>query len=131
MPDASVRDALAEAYALAPSDDIVLHTLEVRHPPFVDDGGSPDSMWSVADDEDIQARIEVGATVSAGAAGGTALDARSGPLKVDNVGGRMYGGGGGGGGGGNSNTPSLGGGGGGGGQGWNNPAGGAHLHAGL
>jgi hypothetical protein len=66
MPDPSVSDALAEAYALAPSHDLVLHTLEVRHPLFVDGQGSPDSMWLVANDEDIRARIEASAAVRAG-----------------------------------------------------------------
>ena len=66
MPDPTLSDALAEAYALAPSDDIVLHTLEVRHPLFVDDAGRPDSMWLVANDEDIRAQIEAGAALRAG-----------------------------------------------------------------
>lgn len=34
MPDATLTAALQEAYASAPSDEVVLHTLEIRHPDF-------------------------------------------------------------------------------------------------
>lgn len=34
MPDFSLDDALAEAYASAPAYDPILHTLELRHPSF-------------------------------------------------------------------------------------------------
>jgi hypothetical protein len=34
MPDFTLEDALAEAYASAPSSEVILHTLEIRHPSF-------------------------------------------------------------------------------------------------
>jgi len=34
MPDFSLSDALKEAYASAPSSEVILHTLEIRHPSF-------------------------------------------------------------------------------------------------
>ena len=40
MPDPSLSAALAEAYASAPADVIVLHTLEIRHPSFVENGAA-------------------------------------------------------------------------------------------
>lgn len=66
MPDPSVSEALAEAYALAPADDQILHTMEIRHPAFVDDDGSPDSIWVVADNRDWALTIEPDAPVKGG-----------------------------------------------------------------
>lgn len=40
MPDTTLSEALKEAYASAPSDVILLHTLELRHPSFVDEQGN-------------------------------------------------------------------------------------------
>ena len=37
MPDPALDRAIREAYASAPSDTVILHTLELRHPAFVDD----------------------------------------------------------------------------------------------
>lgn len=34
MPDPSLSEAIREAYASAPSDVVILHTLEFRHPSF-------------------------------------------------------------------------------------------------
>lgn len=34
MPDFTLSDALAEAYASAPAAEVILHTLEIRHPTF-------------------------------------------------------------------------------------------------
>lgn len=34
MPDPSLSAAIQEAYAAAPSDVVILHTLEIRHPTF-------------------------------------------------------------------------------------------------
>jgi len=39
MPDPALEQAIREAYAAAPSDTVILHTLELRHPAFVDDAG--------------------------------------------------------------------------------------------
>lgn len=60
MPDPSVSEALAEAYALAPADEVILHTLEIRHPSFTD------SIWVVRNTENILATIEAGAPVRGG-----------------------------------------------------------------
>ena len=34
MPDATLSDAIAEAYASAPADEVIYHTLEIRHSSF-------------------------------------------------------------------------------------------------
>lgn len=66
MPDPSLTDALAEAAALAPADEIIRHTLEIRHPDFRDDNGDLDSVWLVADTENLTAPLEDDAPVKAG-----------------------------------------------------------------
>ncbi len=66
MPDPSMTDALAEAYALAPSGEIVLNTLEIRHPTFVDDDGNLTSIFIVADTADLIAPLESDAPVKGG-----------------------------------------------------------------
>jgi len=66
MPDPSLSDALAEAAALAPAEEIIRHTLEIRHPDFVDDTGERDSAWMVADTEELTAPIEAAAPVKGG-----------------------------------------------------------------
>lgn len=66
MPDPTVSDALAEAYATAPADELVYHTLELRHPAFVDATGRRDSVWLVADNQDLLASVESGAPVRGG-----------------------------------------------------------------
>ena len=38
MPDPALSAAIREAYASAPADVVILHTLEVWHPAFVEDG---------------------------------------------------------------------------------------------
>ena len=57
MPVLSLSDALAEAAALAPAEEIIRHTLEIRHADFVDDTGERDSAWMVADTEELTAPI--------------------------------------------------------------------------
>ena len=42
MPDPSLTQAIQEAYASAPSDVVILHTLELRHPEFIDENGTGD-----------------------------------------------------------------------------------------
>lgn len=66
MPDPTYTDALAEAIALAPADDVVIDTLEIRHETFVDDDGNPDSIWITTNGEDVEARIEAGAPLKGG-----------------------------------------------------------------
>ncbi|MBF0453621.1 MAG: DUF1833 family protein [Magnetococcales bacterium] len=66
MPDSSLSDAIKEAYASAPADIVILHTLELRHPTFVDDLGAPTSIWVVRDHADLTARLEASAPVNGG-----------------------------------------------------------------
>jgi hypothetical protein len=66
MPDESLTDALAEAAALAPADEVIWHTLEIRHATFVDADGVPDSLWLVADTQPLTAPLEATAPVRPG-----------------------------------------------------------------
>ena len=66
MPDPSITDAFAEAAALAPEEEIFYETLEFRHADFVDDNGDPDSLWLVADTQDLTAPLEADAPVKGG-----------------------------------------------------------------
>lgn len=68
MPDPSVEQALKEAYATAPSDEVIIHTLELRHPAFTDDAGNPDSIWVTTNEVDVEATIEDDAPVRGGEA---------------------------------------------------------------
>ena len=49
MPNTLLSQALREAYASAPSDVVILHTLELRHPAFVDDDGQSIAIRVVRD----------------------------------------------------------------------------------
>ena len=55
MPDAALTQALKEAYAAAPSNVVILHTLELRHPNFT----QPARV--VNDHNDLLARLEASA----------------------------------------------------------------------
>lgn len=66
MPDATLSQALKEAYASAPSDVVILHTLELRHPSFIDDQGLPTTVRVVRDNTDLIARLEPTAPINAG-----------------------------------------------------------------
>lgn len=68
MPDPAMSEALKEAYVLAPSDDVLIHTLELRHPLFQNDAGLPDSAWITTDEASITATIEADAPVRGGEA---------------------------------------------------------------
>ena len=61
MPDFTLSDALEEAYASAPAAEVVLHTLEFRHPSFT----SP--IRVVRDHVDFTARLEASAPVDSSA----------------------------------------------------------------
>lgn len=52
MPDNSLSEAIKEAYATAPSGDIILHTLEFRHPDFTQ------PLRVVRDRQDLNATLE-------------------------------------------------------------------------
>ena len=68
MPDPAMTAALREAYAIAPAQEVILPTLELRHPLFVDEAGLPDSIWVVRDWTDLVATIEDDAPVRGGEA---------------------------------------------------------------
>lgn len=66
MVDPSYTDALAEAIAMAPAEEVIIDTLEIRHETFVDDDGNPDSIWLTTNAEDVLAAIEPGAPLKGG-----------------------------------------------------------------
>ena len=70
MPDPSLDQAIREAYASAPSDTVILHTLELRHPAFVDDDGRPTAVRVVRNFADEESWLRL-----AGAEVRTVLDA--------------------------------------------------------
>ena len=66
MPNNALSQALREAYASAPSDVVILHTLELRHPTFRDDDGNPMAIRVVRDTNNLTARLESTAPIDAG-----------------------------------------------------------------
>lgn len=66
MPDSALTEAIAEAYASAPSDIVILHTLELRHPDFKDDNGDSMAIRLVRDHKDLRARLEDTAPLDGG-----------------------------------------------------------------
>ena len=60
MPDPTLSDAIREAYAVAPTDQVIYHTLEIWHPVFTQ------PIRVVRDNVAISARIEAGAARDAG-----------------------------------------------------------------
>ena len=58
MPDSTLSQALKEAYAAAPSEVVVYHTIEISHPAF----DAP--IYVVNDFEDLNAQLETGAPVT-------------------------------------------------------------------
>ena len=56
MPDPALSQAIKEAYAAAPSDVVILHTLELRHPAFDDDAGNPTANFT--DDQTLAAELD-------------------------------------------------------------------------
>jgi hypothetical protein len=65
MPNAALSEAIKEAYASAPSEQIILHTLELRHPAFVDEAGQTVAIRVVRDTGDLWARLESQAPLQA------------------------------------------------------------------
>lgn len=61
MPNAALTAALAEAYASAPDDVVLLHTLEIRHVNFIDGSNQPAAVRVVLDGRDWEARLEASA----------------------------------------------------------------------
>lgn len=54
----SYSTALAQAYSTAPEDEVVLDTLELLHPTFVDDNGDPIPVRVVNDHDDLVCTLE-------------------------------------------------------------------------
>lgn len=66
MPDSSLDVALREAYASAPSDVVILHCLEFRHPNFRDALNQPTAIRVVLDHVDHDLKLEASAPLDAG-----------------------------------------------------------------
>lgn len=66
MPDPTLKEAMAEARAMAPTDDMEISTLELRHPTFVGEDGLPDSAWVTTDESDFEGTLEADAPVRPG-----------------------------------------------------------------
>ncbi|WP_213761980.1 DUF1833 family protein [Caballeronia sp. dw_19] len=62
---ATITEALAEVYASNPQDEVVLDTLELRHPAFIDDEGNPAPIRVVADHANLTATLESDAPLNA------------------------------------------------------------------
>lgn len=61
-----LSQAIKEAYASAPVDEIELNTLEIRHPSFIDDEGQPTAIRVVRDYTDLTAYLEADAPLNGG-----------------------------------------------------------------
>jgi hypothetical protein len=59
----SYSQAYAAAMAVAPEEEVILETLELNHPSFVDDDGNSISVRVVNDHQDLTATLETGSTV--------------------------------------------------------------------
>jgi hypothetical protein len=68
MADETLTEALKEAYASAPSNVTILHTLELRHPSFVDDDGNLTAIRVVRDNVNHICTLEDTAALDAGKA---------------------------------------------------------------
>jgi hypothetical protein len=66
MPNNTLSEAIKEAYASAPDDVVLIHTLEFRHPGFTDLDNNPDSIRVVRDYRDWEAKLEADAPLFAG-----------------------------------------------------------------
>lgn len=62
--DDTLSQALKEAYASAPSDVVILHCLEFRHPNFVDELNQPTAIRVVLDHADHSCKLESSAPLS-------------------------------------------------------------------
>lgn len=63
MPNDVLQEAIKEAYASCPSDVFIYHTLEIKHPDFVDDDGNPTTIRLVQGFKNITAKLENGEKV--------------------------------------------------------------------
>src|SRR5471032_129258 len=62
---ATITEPLSEGYASNHPDEVLLDTLELRHPSFIDDDGNPAPIRVVADYDDLQAKLELDAPLDA------------------------------------------------------------------
>lgn len=60
MPDSALSQAIREAYATAPTEEVILHTLEIRHVNFTQ------PIRVVLDHQDLLAKMEAGAPLNPG-----------------------------------------------------------------
>ena len=66
MSDNTLSEALKEAYASAPSNVVILHTLELRHPAFKDENGNSTAIRVVRDNVNHTCRLEDNAPLDGG-----------------------------------------------------------------
>ena len=62
----SYKDAIAEAMASAPADQVILDTIELYHPAFTDELQLPTAIRLVKDYKDYSLRLEADAILDAG-----------------------------------------------------------------
>lgn len=62
----SYSEAIAEAYASAPVDEVILDTIELYHPAFTNEFGQPSAIRVVRAYEDWSLRLEDGAILGGG-----------------------------------------------------------------
>lgn len=58
MPNDQLSADLIEAYTIAPTDIILIETLELQHPSFVDDSGDPTSVYIAINSEDVTCTVD-------------------------------------------------------------------------
>lgn len=58
MADSTLTLAIKEAYASAPADVVIYHTLELYHSAFIDEQGDPAPIRVVRDYDNLDARLE-------------------------------------------------------------------------
>lgn len=66
MTNSVLSEALKEAYAAAPTSVVIIETLEIRHPDFINDTGLAGPIRLVNEHTDVSAFLEADAPVDAG-----------------------------------------------------------------
>lgn len=64
MVDSTLSEAIKETYASAPSDTVILHTLEIRHPNFIDSSNNSTAIRVVNNYTDVLAKLESSAPLN-------------------------------------------------------------------
>ncbi|AKJ71382.1 hypothetical protein RU58_00057 [Achromobacter phage phiAxp-1] len=62
MATSAYSEAIKEAYVMAPADELVYHTLEIRHPTFRDGNNRQTAIRVVQGNDDVMLRVEAGST---------------------------------------------------------------------